>query len=87
MSVFPGRWAGITNGELLKLAEVEFDLFITSDQNLRYQQNLAGRKIAILELSTNDWRCIQLDINLIRTAIAGMKPSDFIQFKVGAAGA
>jgi len=48
-------WGGVKNGDLLLLAEAEFDLFITSDQNLRYQQNLKGRKIAIIELSTNDW--------------------------------
>lgn len=78
-------WGGITNGELLKLAEVEFDLFITSDQNLRYQQNLAGRKIAILELSTNDWRCIQSDAVRIRNVIEEINPSDFIQFEVGVA--
>jgi len=47
-------WSGIRNGDLLQRAEAEFDLFITSDQNIRYQQNLAGRSIAILELSTND---------------------------------
>lgn len=46
-------WAGIKNGELLKLAEARFDLFITCDQSLRYQQNLSGRTIAILQLSTN----------------------------------
>jgi hypothetical protein len=40
--------------------ENEYDLFITSDQNVRYQQNLTGRKIAILELSTNDLHRIQL---------------------------
>jgi len=40
-------WAGIKNGELLRLAETDFDLFITSDQNIRYQQNLAARKIAV----------------------------------------
>lgn len=46
-------WGGIKNGKLLKLAEKVFPLFITSDQNLRYQQNISGRRIAILELSTN----------------------------------
>ena len=51
-------WGGIKNGDLIRLAEEEFDLFITSDQNLRYQQNLSGRLIAILELSTNDLRRI-----------------------------
>jgi hypothetical protein len=46
------------NGELIHLAEMEFALFITSDQNVRYQQNLTGRRIAIIELSTNDLRRI-----------------------------
>jgi len=41
-------WGGIKNGELLQLAEREFELFITSDQNIRYQQNLIGRKQQIL---------------------------------------
>lgn len=45
-------WKNIRNGELLDLAEGEFDLFITADQGVRYQQNLAGRQIAIVELST-----------------------------------
>jgi hypothetical protein len=39
---------GVKNGDLLKAAEMHFDVFITSDQNLRYQQNLAARKIAIM---------------------------------------
>jgi hypothetical protein len=47
-------WSGLENGDLLRRAEGEFDLFIASDQNLRYQLNLTGRKIAILELSKND---------------------------------
>jgi hypothetical protein len=47
-------WGGIQNGELLRLAQGKFDLFITADQNIRYQQNLAGRRIAILELTSND---------------------------------
>jgi hypothetical protein len=51
-------WDAITSGELIRLAEADFDLFITSDQNIRYQQNLSGRRIAILELSTNDLRRI-----------------------------
>ena len=41
-------WAGKTNGELLKLAKEKFDVFITVDQNLQYQQNLEASEIAIL---------------------------------------
>ena len=46
-------WSGVTNGALLRLAERQFDVFITSDQNLKYQQNLAGRQLAIIQLPTN----------------------------------
>jgi len=43
-------WAGKKNGELLKLAEQQFDVFITTDQNLSFQQNLAKFKIAVIVL-------------------------------------
>ena len=46
-------WSGITNGALLRLAEGQFDVFITSDQNLKYQQNLSLRQLAIIQLPTN----------------------------------
>jgi predicted nuclease of predicted toxin-antitoxin system len=75
-------WGGIKNGDLLRLAEKKFDLFITSDQNIRYQQNLAGRQIAILELSTNDLRRIQAAAGLIQSAIAKIQPQDFRQLEI-----
>lgn len=43
-------WAGIKNGELLKLAEAGFDVFVTVDRNLSFQQNLAPLKIAVIVL-------------------------------------
>jgi len=39
-------WATLTNGELLAAAEGSFDVFVTTDQNLRYQQNLTERRLA-----------------------------------------
>lgn len=75
-------WGGIKNGDLLKLAENEFDLFLTSDQNIRYQQNLAGRRIAILELSINDLRRILAAGVLVQTAIATIKPGDFRHLEI-----
>ena len=51
-SVQAQGWSGIRNGDLLQRAEAEFDLFITSDQNIRYQQNLADKRIAILRSQT-----------------------------------
>ena len=78
-SVQAQGWNGIGNGDLLQRAEGEFDLFITSDQNIRYQQNLAGRVIAILELSTNDLRRIQAAASLIEAAITEMEPGELKQ--------
>jgi hypothetical protein len=75
-------WGGIKNGDLLRQAEGEFDWFITSDQNIRYQQNLAGRQIAILELSTNDWRRIQAAAALIQSAIETIKPRGFRRLEI-----
>ena len=76
-------WGGFENGELLRLAEEEYDLFVTSDQNLRYQQNLADRKIAILELSTNDWATIRKNLAAVVARINTMQPREFAQFDVG----
>jgi predicted nuclease of predicted toxin-antitoxin system len=81
-SVQAQGWGGIRNGDLLQRAEGEFDLFITSDQNLRYQQNLAGRRIAILELSTNDLRRIQAVSALIGDAVGRIQPSEFRQLTI-----
>ncbi len=75
-------WGGIKNGDLLQRAESEFDLFITSDQNIRYQQNLAGRRIAILELSTNDLRRITAAAAEIQAAISAVVPEAFIQLYI-----
>ena len=48
-------WGRVKNGQLLQRAEDMFDTFVTADQNLKYQQNLKGRRLAILVLSTNRW--------------------------------
>ena len=72
-------WGGIKNGDLLQRAEAEFDLFITADQNIRYQQNLIGRRIAILELSTNDIGRIQAASTQIDDALEQIKSSEFMR--------
>jgi hypothetical protein len=74
---FKIRVGGIENGDLLQRAEGEFDLFITSDQNLRYQQNLMDRPIAILELSTNDISRIQAASSPIEAALAEIQLNEF----------
>ncbi len=75
-------WGGLTNGDLITRAESEFDLFITSDQNIRYQQNLATRRIAILELSTNDLRRIQGATAALRSAVDTITVSEFRHLEI-----
>jgi len=49
-------WSALKNGELLQLAEASgFEVLVTTDSNLKYQQNLSSRKIAIVVLSTTSW--------------------------------
>ncbi len=75
-------WQGVKNGELLRRASGEFDLFITSDQNIRYQQNLTGQSIAILELSTNKLHRITAAAQLIRATIAAIRPAEFTHLEI-----
>jgi len=79
----PKAWlGGVKNGDLIRLAEGEFDLFITSDQNLRYQQNLAGRGLPILVLSTNDLRRILAGSNAIQATVVGMQLAQFVELEI-----
>lgn len=55
-------WDALTNGKLLDAAERDgFHILVTSDQNLRYQQNFAGRRIALVVLGTTHWLTIKAD--------------------------
>lgn len=75
-------WGGIRNGELLRRAEAEFDLFITADQNLQYQQNLANQKIAILQLSTNKLRRILAAAQLIQSTLTLTQPGELRELTI-----
>ena len=81
-SVQAQGWSGVRNSELLRRAEAEFDLFITSDQNIRYQQNLAGKRIAIIELSTNDLRRIVAAAALIEEAVDKVQPGELRRLEI-----
>ena len=70
-------WKGTKNGALLALAASEYDLFSTSDQNIRYQQNLLGSTIAVLELSTNDLRRMRAAAAMIQSEVSAIKPGAY----------
>ncbi len=69
-------WGQLKNGDLLRAAETQFDVFVTSDKNLKYQQNLAGRKLAILVLPTNDWTVLRVKADIVLSALRKLAPGD-----------
>jgi hypothetical protein len=74
-------WASLTNGDLLKIAEGRFEILLTTDQNLRYQQNLKGRRIAILVLPTTSWPKIQAHITEVKSAISEATPGIYREIR------
>jgi hypothetical protein len=78
-TAFELGWSTLENGALLAAAEDSFELLITTDQKLRYQQNLAGRKLGILILMTTSWPRIQKSIPEILKAIDGLSSGQFVE--------
>ena len=76
-------WQRFENGDLIAAAETEgFDLLITTDQNLKYQQNLTGRNISIIVLSSTSWPRIRENIPAIREALDNIVPAVFLEIKI-----
>ena len=74
-------WSNLSNGELIRAAEPEFELFLTTDQNLRYQQNLAGRTLAILVLPTTRWPEIQANAVHVLAAVNAVQLGEYRELK------
>ena len=71
--------AQLKNGELLDSAEAGgFDVLITADKNLRYQQNLTARRIALIELPTNRLRLIANYATHVNAALATIVPGAYV---------
>ncbi len=75
-------WSGVKNGELIKLAEADFDVFVTSDKNLQYQQNLKNRKMAFLILPSNQVPIIEKLLPEIEEVLTNIKSDDFIEISL-----
>ena len=77
-TAFELHWSTLTNGDLLLQAEAAgFDLLVTTDQNLQYQQNLSDRRLAILVLKTTDWRAIRSYVDYVLAAINQLKAGGY----------
>ena len=76
-------WSDLSNGALLKAAEkAGFQVLITTDQNLRYQQNLSERRIAIVVLRSTSWPRIRLHVEEIRRTIDAVNAGDFSEILI-----
>jgi hypothetical protein len=77
-TAFERGWGNKKNGELLSAAEADgFEAVITTDQNLKYQQNLAERRMAILVLMTTDWRSIRPHVDIVSAAVEALRPGTY----------
>jgi hypothetical protein len=72
-------WAGIKNGKLLNLAEGQFEVLISTDQNLPYQQNLSGKKLAVIILPSNKVPIVAQLIAAIEQALQTIQPATFVE--------
>lgn len=79
MTAYDLGWSALKNGDLLQAAEVKFDILVTTDQNLRHQQNLSGRRLAILVLPFASWPKLQHHLATIVSAIDELKAGDYVE--------
>ena len=76
-------WDSLRNGELLDAAEAAgFDVLVTTDRNMRHQQTLTGRKIAVVILSKGRWRLIRGRLAAIAAAVTSAAPGTFIEVDI-----
>lgn len=78
-------WDRLVNGELLNAAEAAgFGLLVTPDKNMRYQQNLTGRKIAIVVLGNAQWPVLRRYVERVVSAIDAAAPGSFAEVEIPA---
>jgi hypothetical protein len=76
-------WVTLTNGDLLAEAErAGFDVLVTADKNMRYQQNLTGRRIALVVLSTPQWPVVRLHLEKIAAAVNAATPGSYAEVEI-----
>ena len=76
-------WSRISNGELLAKGEAAgFDVLVTADKKIRYQQNLTGRRIAIVVLGNSTWRILRQHLDRVAIAIDAVTPGSYAEVEI-----
>jgi 3'-phosphoadenosine 5'-phosphosulfate (PAPS) 3'-phosphatase len=77
------EWDQLANGELIAVAEqAGFEVMVTADKNIRYQQNLEARKIALVVLEHSQWPMVKLVAQNIVAAINAAQPGSYVEVDV-----
>ena len=82
VTAFEAGWSDISNGELLTKTEEQFDVLVTTDKQLRYQQNLSGRAIAILVLPYTSWIKLRSQAPTIASAIEKLRSGSYVELEL-----
>jgi len=75
-------WSALTNGDLLEAESAGFELLVTTDKNLAYQQNLTSRRIAIVVLGNSQWPIVRHYVGRIVTAVNAAKPGSYVEVNI-----
>ena len=76
-------WHELGNGELIQRAEeAGYELLLSTDKNIRYQQNLTGRKIALVILGNQQWPLVRLHLDKIAAAVNAATPGSFTEVEI-----
>ncbi|MGI8932514.1 MAG: hypothetical protein ACR2FS_00420 [Phormidesmis sp.] len=76
-------WSELSNGDLLTMAEQDnYELLITTDSNLRYQQNLASRQIAIVVLMSTSWPRIKQQTDRVESVVNAIKVGGYEEIPI-----
>lgn len=83
VTAYERGWSSLRNGDLLRTAEAEaFDVLLTTDTNLKYQQNLAHRTLAIVVLTTTSWPRIRGEVERVVAAIGAATPGSYFEVEI-----
>ena len=76
-------WHELENGELIQMAEeAGYEVLLSTDKNIRYQQNLSGRKIALVILGNSQWPAVRLYLDRIAAAVNACTPGSYAEVEI-----
>jgi hypothetical protein len=75
-------WHELENGELIQAEAAGFELLLSTDKNIRYQQNLAERRIALVVLGNSQWPVVQLYLDKIAAAVDASTPGSYTEVEI-----